>query len=128
MLTFFNLYYLGAFVIVETVLSIFKGMSLPYPISYVSCDLVILLLSAILDYIRLDLGRKGNLMEQQLPILGCLCLTLPCVLSAVYFIMWQTYVLRFELILSSIHFVFHGIEIVYCIVLTIGFSKKSELT
>lgn len=91
------------------------------------CDLLIFGCALILELIRLKLGRAGNLTETRLPILGCLCLTIPSTLASIYLLLWQTYILRIELILASINIVFHGLEIFYCIILAIGFTTSSEL-
>lgn len=126
-ITYFNIYYLVIYNLTEFALYIFKGTNLPYPTGYAVCDVMIFVLAALLELLRLDLGRKGNLTEHQLSVVACLLLTIPCTLSAVYILLWQTYVLRIEIILSSIQFVFHGLEIIYCIVLAIGFTKRSKL-
>lgn len=126
-LTFFNLWYLLIFTIAEIALYIFKFLHLPYPGSYATCDILILLFALILELIRIIIGRNGNLTERQVPIITCLVLTVPCVLASVYVLLWQTYVLKIEIILSSIMFVFQGIEFLYCNILAVGFAKRSGL-
>lgn len=126
-LTFFNLWYLAIFTLAEIALYIFKFFYLPYPASYAACDIIILVLALILELLRIEMGRNGNLTERQVPIIACLILTVPCVVAAVYVLLWQTYVLRIEIILSSIMFVFQGLEILCCNILAIGFTKRTGL-
>lgn len=126
-LTFFNLWYLVIFTIAEVILYVFKFMHLPYHGSYAACDILILIFALVLELLRIQVGRNGNLTERQVPMIACLVLTVPCVLAAVYQLLWQTYVLRIEIILASVMFVFQGLEILYCNILAIGFTKRSGL-
>jgi len=126
-LTFFNLIFLAMFYVAEICMYIFKGISFLYPPSYMICDLLIFGCALLLELIRLKLARAGNLTERRLPILGTICLTIPATLASIYLLLWQTYILRIELILSSINIVFHGLEILYCTILAIGFTTSSEL-
>jgi len=126
-LTFFNLWYLLIFTLAQVVLYIFKFFHLPYPGSYATCDILILVFALILELLRIEIGRNGNLTERQVPIIACLVLTIPCVLATVYVLLWQTYILKIEVVLAIIMFVFQGLEILCCNVLAVGFTKRSGL-
>jgi transmembrane protein 216 len=126
-ITFFNLWFLGSLTIIECLLLIFKATYLPYPGSYLTCDIILIAFALLLEYFRIDLSRSGNLTERQVPIVASLILSIATVLGSVYIFLWQTYVLRLELILASIQLVFQGIEILYSLILIIGFHKKSSL-
>ena len=41
-------------------------------------------------------GKRGNLTERKVPVLISMLLGVACVICLLYFILWQTYVLRFE--------------------------------
>lgn len=127
-LTFFNIWFLGCFSFAELGLLFFKCLNLPYPGSYMTCDIIIISLGFLLEYFRIDLSRTGNLTERQIPIVASIILGLTSILGSVYILLWQTYVLRIELILSIIQLVFQGLEISSSCILLIGFHKKSTLT
>lgn len=47
-------------------------------------------------------GVKGNLTESKSYIMGNFAVTVPAILVSVYFLVWQTYVMRMDIIISSI--------------------------
>lgn len=53
---------------------------------------------------------KGNLTESRVYILATLVLTGPTVLLTVYFLAWQTYVMRADAIVSSILLAAYGAD------------------
>lgn len=55
-------------------------------------------------------GVKGNLTESQGYILANLIVTGTTVLLAVYFLVWQTYVMRADVIISSVLLVIYGLD------------------
>jgi len=124
--TFFNLWFLGFFSILELAALFFKRVYLPYPPSYLACDVILIILSLLVEFLRIHLSRNGNLTERQIPILASLAFSFTSVLGSVYILLWQTYVLRLEIIFSCIQAAFQGFEIFYCCVLVIGFHKKSS--
>lgn len=128
MMTFFNQWFLSLFSILELGLMGFKYYHLPYPGSYLTCDIILITFTFVLEFFRIDLSRSGNLTEKQLPIIVSIPLGICSVLGSVYILLWQTYVLRIELILSAIQLVFQGVEIMHTFILAIGFHQKSTLT
>ena len=73
------------------------------------------------------LGWRGNLTERKLPLLISLLLSLPCIICHIYFILWQTYVLRFEVITNAIQLCFVGLEIIFSIFAFISFARFVSL-
>ena len=55
-------------------------------------------------------GVKGNLTESQGYILANLIVTGTTVLLAVYFLAWQTYVMRADIIISGVLLVVYGLD------------------
>lgn len=55
-------------------------------------------------------GVKGNLTESQGYILANLIVTGTTVLLAVYFLVWQTYVMRADIIISGVLLVVYGLD------------------
>lgn len=54
-------------------------------------------------------GVKGNLTENEGYIIGNLILTGASILLTVYFLVWQTYVMRADVIISSILLALYGL-------------------
>jgi transmembrane protein 216 len=68
-------------------------------------------------------GRKGNLTERSLAVAICLVFSLVGALGAIYYLLWQTYVLRCEVILVAIQLVFIGFEVIFSIVSMVTFAR-----
>lgn len=69
------------------------------------------------------LARKGNLTERIVGVLVSIVLSIPAVVGALYLILWQTYVLRIDVILAAIQIVFIGLELVFGIISMITFAR-----
>lgn len=73
--------------------------------------------------INKNLGQKGNLSEQMASVVISIALTVPVFLSVLYFLLWQTYVLRLELILSAFQLGFLVLELIFGIVAIATFAR-----
>ena len=69
------------------------------------------------------LGKKGNLTERGQPVILSVLLSIPSIIGNVFLLVWQTYVLRAELILVAIQLSFIAIEMLLGIVAVILFSR-----
>lgn len=112
-LLYLNSFYFGMFAICEIWLTIFKTFNFPYPVGSFVSEIILLILLCCTEAIRIFLGRKGNLTERSFPVLISIVLTVPSVLGVVYFLIWQTYVLRLEMILCIIQLSLHGLELIF---------------
>uniref|UniRef100_A0A8C8VJS3 Transmembrane protein 80 n=1 Tax=Pelusios castaneus TaxID=367368 RepID=A0A8C8VJS3_9SAUR len=65
---------------------------------------------AILEVIRLYLGTKGNLTEEEVPLGVSLVITVGSVMLSVYFLVWETYVLKADAIINIILLFTYGLE------------------
>ncbi|KAJ8249158.1 hypothetical protein GJAV_G00231800 [Gymnothorax javanicus] len=81
---------------------IYKSQVLSYPDGNLTLDLCLLFLLAALELLRLYWGVRGNLQESERCLGVSLALTACTVLLGVYFLLWQTYVLRADYIISAI--------------------------
>lgn len=107
-----NVWYFLVFWITELLVYIYKGIILPYPNQdgTLALEIILLLMFAIIESVRLFFGYKGNLAERKLAVVLSIFLTIPVLLLNLYLMLWQTYVLRLELILCSVLLVFFGLE------------------
>ncbi|KAH9379779.1 hypothetical protein HPB48_020421 [Haemaphysalis longicornis] len=78
-----------------------KRLSFPYPSGNMASEVCLLAFLTVVENVRLTLGKRGNLTERSPCLVLSLVLTVPAVLGAVYFLVWQTYVLRLDLVLAA---------------------------
>lgn len=101
MLLVFGGWFYVVFAAVELFLLLFKGLSFPYPSGNMASEVCLLAFLTVVENVRLTLGKRGNLTERSPCLVLSLVLTVPAVLGAVYFLVWQTYVLRLDLVLAA---------------------------
>ncbi|XP_047451634.1 transmembrane protein 80-like [Mugil cephalus] len=87
-----------------------KSLELPYPADSLACDVCLLLLLAALEFLHYFCGAKGNLTESEGYIVGNLFVTGITILLTVYFLVWQTYVMRADVIISSVLLAVYGLD------------------
>ena len=68
-------------------------------------------------------GRKGNLTEQIVGVVISLLLSIPALFATLFLLLWQTYVLRVEVILSGIQIAFIGLQILFGVISIITFAR-----
>ncbi|CAL8325436.1 transmembrane protein 80 isoform X1 [Gadus morhua] len=102
---------------------IYKSQVLSYPEERLACDLGLLLLMAALEALRLFLGASGNLKEREGPVVGSLVLSGTTMLLSVYFLAWQSYVLRADLVLNAILLGVYGLGGVLAFVTVARFTS-----
>ncbi|KAL7857683.1 hypothetical protein AOLI_G00177850 [Acnodon oligacanthus] len=115
---FYSLFYFLA----SLCLIIYKSQVLSYPDSDLALDVCLLLLMAALDIIRVYLGVRGNLQESEKYVGANLIITGATLLFAVYFLVWQSYVLRADVIVNSILLCLYGLTGV------VGFGALARFT
>ncbi|KFQ26358.1 PREDICTED: transmembrane protein 80-like, partial [Merops nubicus] len=81
-----------------------------YPDGFLAPDLALLLIMGMLEALRSYLGSQGNLREEEAPLGLSLALTLGSVGVSVHFLLWQSYVLRAEVILNALLLTAYGLE------------------
>ncbi|POI29535.1 hypothetical protein CIB84_006715 [Bambusicola thoracicus] len=58
-------------------------------------------------------GSKGNLTEEEAPLGLSLVITVGSMILSVYFLIWQTYVLRADVIINTVLLFTYGLESVF---------------
>ncbi|XP_023675501.1 transmembrane protein 80 isoform X2 [Paramormyrops kingsleyae] len=89
---------------------IYKSQALSYPGKILLLDVCLLLLMAVLETLRLYWGVRGNLQESERCVGFSLALTLATTLFAVYFLLWQAYVLQADIIIGAVLLVLYGLS------------------
>lgn len=123
-LMYLNSFYFGMFAVCELGMGLFKvaNIRIQSPSSTLTEFAVLFFLLAT-ESGRIYLGRKGNLTERGTPILIGIVLTVPSSLATLYFILWQQFVLKLELILCSIQLVLLASEVVIAIMCLIAIYR-----
>ncbi|XP_064169009.1 transmembrane protein 80-like [Anguilla rostrata] len=80
---------------------VYKSQVLSYPDGNLTLDLCLLFLMAALELLRLYWGVKGNLQESERGVGASLAMTGGTVLLCLYFLLWQSYVLRADVIINA---------------------------
>ncbi|NXG56282.1 TMM80 protein, partial [Hemiprocne comata] len=110
MLLYINGVYYIFYFLATLAMIVYKSQVFSYPDDFLAPDLVLLFMMAILEVLQLYLGSKGNLTEEEAPLGLSLAATVGSVLLSVYFLVWQTYVLRADVIISAVLLFTHGLE------------------
>ncbi|XP_037623323.1 transmembrane protein 80-like isoform X1 [Sebastes umbrosus] len=87
-----------------------KSLVLSYPADALIGDVSLLFLLAALQFLHLFCGVKGDLTESEGYILANLIVTATALPLMVYFLLWQTYVLLADVILSSVLLVVYSVD------------------
>ncbi|KAI8518990.1 transmembrane protein 216-like [Branchiostoma floridae] len=122
-LYYLNGWYFGFFWIAEALMFVYKGQVLPFPSTNLASEIVLLFLLGIIEVIRLFFGSKGNLTERIISMVVSILLCLPVLFTVLFFLLWQTYVLRAEVILCAILLVFLGLELVLGVAAMVSFAR-----
>ncbi|XP_039254251.1 transmembrane protein 216-like [Styela clava] len=125
MLLYLSGIYLLIFFIGEVLLFIYKGEVLTYPSDNLAVDVILLFLLCGMEVLRIFFASKGNLTERTLTMLGSVMLLVPTVVLVVYFLVWQTYVLRMDVILTGIFLGLQCIELILSLVSMVVFGRHS---
>ncbi|KAM9373004.1 transmembrane protein 80 [Phaethornis superciliosus] len=100
---------------------VYKSQVFSYPDDFLAPDLLLLFIMAVLEVLRLHLGSRGNLTEEEVPLGLSLALTVGSVALSLYFLVWQTYVLRADVILNAALLLTYGLQAVLTVIAIAAF-------
>jgi len=109
-----NVYFFLFYWLCELLLYIYKGVRFPFPGNFggtLVLEMALLLFIAVIEGFRLFFGYKGNLAERKQTLVWSVILSLPILISQLYLMLWQTYVLRVEIVLCAIFFIMVSLEV-----------------
>jgi len=92
------------------ILYIFKGYILPFPPRSIGPEITGIFFYMIIQYIRLKIGSNGNKTETAVYLFYCTILGIPVIVSYVFYIQLQTYVLVFDVVLNATGIIFIIVE------------------
>ncbi|KFW95344.1 Transmembrane protein 80, partial [Phalacrocorax carbo] len=121
-----GIYYIFYF-LATLAMIIYKSQVFSYPDDSLGPDLALLFIMAVLEVPRLYLafcflrGSKGNLTEEEAPLGLSLVITVGSVILSAYFLAWQTYVLKADVIINAVLLFTYGLESVLKVVAIAAF-------
>lgn len=124
-LLYLNGWYFAFFFLCEILIYAYKNETLPYADNVLPAEVILVFILAGIEALRLFFAQKGNLTERIVGVVISILLSIPAVLGALYLILWQTYVLRVDVILAAIQAAFIGLELVFGIVSMINFARAT---
>ncbi|XP_071792331.1 transmembrane protein 216-like [Asterias amurensis] len=125
-LLYLNGWYFALFWIVELLLFGYKVLILPYPGANFIAEIIILVLMLGIEYVRIFLAKKGNLTEKIVHLGVSLAISLATLFFSLYLLLWQTYILRIEIIVVAVVLVFLFLEAVFGLIAIITFARAES--
>jgi transmembrane protein 216 len=87
-LFYLNQWYSVFWVLIEILVFIFKGQTLPFASGVLAGEIVLFILLFLVDTFRIYFGTKGNLTERVPNVLISLIISLPCIAGKKFYI-WK---------------------------------------
>ncbi|KAG6449056.1 transmembrane protein 216 [Manduca sexta] len=125
-LLYLNTFYLGMFFLCEVAMGILKVINVPYPENTIQTETGIFFALCIVEVLRIFLGRRGNLTNKKVPVFFSILLTIPSTVGVIYFIIYQTYILRLEYIWCVVMLLFHGLELTFALLFIFTVCKNQQ--
>ncbi|CAK8673946.1 unnamed protein product [Clavelina lepadiformis] len=122
-----NAYYFALFWLLEILLFVYKAEILPYPGTNIALDIVLIFVLAAIEVLRIFIGSKGNLTEHSLSTIISLVFLACSVVLVIYFLLWQTYVMRADVVLCGILLSLQAVEFLFSVVALCSFSRNTTL-
>ncbi len=111
-----NINYTFFWFILEILLFIFKYYNLPYATNAFGIEMSMIFMLCFNEFLRQFFGIKGNLMLQSSLLIIFIVYGIVCIIGFVFFLVWQSYIERVEILLSAIGLALIAIEILLSII------------
>jgi transmembrane protein 216 len=123
-----NRWCLLLWLLIESVSFVYKNATILYPNQgYIAGEIILMLAVFFVDLFRILIGSISNRTESILLAAFTIILTIAVFLGYLYFIIWQLFVIRAELIMTAIALAFTGSEIVFLILCIVFFARPSPI-
>ena len=117
-------WFVVGFVIFEYCMLFIKSKSLPFPSPNFYAEFFLILMYLVIDFVGIRMGKRGNLTNKAIFIFVNILFHIPSILSLIYLVMWQTYILRIELIVVNIAIIFNGLEFIMALIAMIRVNRS----
>uniref|UniRef100_A0A8C9ELB4 Transmembrane protein 80 n=1 Tax=Pavo cristatus TaxID=9049 RepID=A0A8C9ELB4_PAVCR len=120
-LFYINGFYYIFYFVATLAMIIYKSQAFSYPDGFLAPDLALLYSYQLFVFLQ---GSKGNLTEEEAPLGLSLVITVGSMLLSVYFLIWQTYVLKADVIINAVLLFTYGLEAVLQVLAIAAFVDK----
>ena len=111
MLIYYHFYFLCFYYITNIIGYIWKKSVLYYPNTIFNWEISTFCFHAFLDIIRWHLANKGNKTKRRNMLILMIILSIPVLIGNYFFMNWQTYVHKYDLILNIVSWIIIYLEI-----------------
>jgi hypothetical protein len=114
--------------LVESLSFVYKNATIIYPSQgQIAGEIILMLAVFFIEVLRILLGSISNRTESILLSALTIILTIAIFFGYLYFVAWQLFVIRAELIMTIIALLFTGIGIVFLILCIVFFARPSPI-
>jgi len=124
---YFHYYFFFLYFIIEIFAYIYKKAILPYPTNIFGWEISALVFLSIVDMSRLALGSKGNKTQDITLMVIFLILTVPSLLGSIFFLKWQTYILRLDQVVNIVSLIFISCEVLLALLTILTFWRNRSI-
>jgi transmembrane protein 216 len=111
-----NVHYTIFWFILEILLFIFKYYHVPYATSAFGIEMAMIFMLCFNEFLRQFFGMKGNLTLSTGLLIIFILYGVFCIIGFVFFLVWQSYVQRTEILLSAVGLALIAVEILLSII------------
>ena len=116
-------------ILIESISFVYKNQTIIYPSQGQLAGEIILMVSVFfIDLLRIALGSIANRTESVLLAVFTIILTVAIFFGYLYFVIWQLFVIRAELIISIIALVFTGTGLIFLILCIVFIARPATTT
>ena len=107
---------------------IYKGISLPYAGPYLGLEITFYVLWGLITILRYSIGGHALARCNGIQLIFFIVSTLFAILCCnLYFVHYQAYILRIELIINSFCMAFESLEVILALVSAIMYMKQQSI-
>jgi len=119
-----NIYYIMFWFILEILLFIFKYYNVPYATNAFGIEMSMIFMLCFNEFVRQFFAIKGNLTLRSGYLIISIIYGIVGIIGFVFFLVWQSYIQRVEILLSAIGLTLIAIEILLSI-MTIILNRRA---
>ena len=112
--------------IIEELLFVYKCHFFDFPKVAAGTEITCLIFYLLIQLGRIYFGSMGNRVEASIFVILSIGYSIGVLYTYVHFLLWQTYVLRIELITNGVGLVLWLVEILFGLLAFIGISSKES--
>ncbi len=122
----FHQVYSILYFVIEELIFVYKCYYFDYRSYAAGFEITALIFYLFIEFGRFYFGSLGNRAEASLFILFCVIFSLGALLTYLYYLLCQTYVIKLEVIMNSVGLVLWGFEVAFAMMAFLSISGKES--